>query len=182
VHGAAFSRGDGKAPVCADCHSAHQIQRADVSSWQLDVIRECGTCHVKRIETYRDTFHGQVTSLGFVRVATCAKCHGAHGILPSSDDRSMTSKARVLTTCQQCHADATAGFAQYDPHADKHDPERNPTLYWAALFMKWLLFGTFGFFGLHAVLWFPRGLVERRRQRRAAAADDASSGAGGETP
>ena len=55
------AKGNPKAPVCADCHSAHEIQRADVSSWQLDVIRECGTCHVNRIETYRDTFHGQVT-------------------------------------------------------------------------------------------------------------------------
>ena len=77
------AEGNAKAPVCADCHSAHQIQRADVSSWQLDVIRECGTCHVDKIKTYRDTFHGQVTSLGFVRVATCAACHGAHNILPS---------------------------------------------------------------------------------------------------
>jgi hypothetical protein len=107
VHGTAFGRGNPKAPVCSDCHSAHGIQRADVSSWQLDVIRECGTCHVNRIETYRDTLHGQVTSLGFVRVATCAACHGSHGILPASDPRSMTSKERVLSTCQQCHPRAT---------------------------------------------------------------------------
>ena len=167
VHGTAFAQGDGKAPVCSDCHSAHQIQRADVSSWQLDVIRECGTCHVENIKTYRDTFHGQVTSLGFVRVATCAACHGAHTILPSTDERSMTSKARVLTTCQQCHPDATEGFAQYDPHADKHNRDRNPTLYYASRFMTWLLVGVFGFFGLHAVLWLPRGLAERRRRSRA---------------
>src|SRR4029453_7803123 len=166
VHGAAFNRGDGKAPVCPDCHSAHQIQRVDAATWQLDVIRECGTCHVKRIETYRDTFHGQVTSLGFVRVATCGACHGAHGILPASDPRSMTSKARVLSTCRQCHANATARFAEYDPHADKHSRSRNPVLFYASEFMKWLLLGVFGFFGLHAVLWFPRGFAERRRNHR----------------
>ena len=166
VHGKAAARGDRKAPVCADCHTAHAIQRADVSSWQLDVIRECGTCHVNRIETYRDTFHGQVTSLGFVRVATCAACHGAHGILPTNDPQSMTSKERVLSTCQQCHPNATAGFAQYDPHADKHDRSRNPVLFYSSQFMKWLLLGVFGFFGLHAVLWLPRGFAERRRQRR----------------
>ena len=55
-------------PVCS-AEGEDGDQRADVTSWQLDVIRECGTCHVNRIETYRDTFHGQVTSLGFVRVA-----------------------------------------------------------------------------------------------------------------
>lgn len=163
VHGAEAAKGNRNAPVCSSCHSAHGIQRADLTSWQLDVIRECGTCHVDRIETYRDTFHGQVTSLGFVRVATCAACHGSHNILPASDPRSMTSKARVLSTCQQCHANATARFAQYDPHADKHNRERNPVLFFAAHGMKWLLIGTFAFFGLHAVLWFPRGFSERRK-------------------
>ena len=161
VHGEALGKANPRAPVCADCHSAHQIQRADVSSWQLDVIRECGTCHVDNIKTYRDTFHGQVTSLGFVRVATCAACHSAHNIHRSTDERSMTSPARVLSTCQQCHPNATAGFAKYDPHADKHDPKRNPFLYYASTFMTWLLFGTFAFFGLHAVLWLPRGFKHR---------------------
>jgi hypothetical protein len=42
VHGAAFATGDVKAPVCADCHSAHGIQRADTPAWQLGVIQECG--------------------------------------------------------------------------------------------------------------------------------------------
>jgi hypothetical protein len=108
---------------------------------------------VDKIKTYRDTFHGQVTSLGFVRVATCAACHSAHNIHGSTDERSMTSQARLLSTCQQCHPNATDGFAKYDPHADKDDPVRNPSLYYASTFMKWLLFGTFAFFGLHAGLW-----------------------------
>ena len=164
VHGAAFGSGDTRAPVCIDCHSAHQIQRADVTSWRLDVIRECGTCHSDKIKTYRDTFHGQVTSLGFVRVATCSDCHGAHGIYPGSDERSLVSATRVVSTCQQCHADATEGFTKYDPHADKHDPDRNPVLFYASEFMKWLLLGVFGLFGLHAVLWLPRGAAERRRK------------------
>ena len=176
VHGTAKANGGRRAPVCSDCHSAHQIQRADVTSWQLDVIRECGTCHADKIRTYRDTFHGQVTSLGFVRVATCAACHGAHAILPSGDERSMTSKARLLSTCRQCHAGATESFAQYDPHADKHDRARNPTLFYASRFMTWLLFGVFGFFGLHAALWFPRGFVERRRRAALAAKGDAVHG------
>lgn len=165
VHGAAFDGGNAKAPVCADCHSAHQIQRAEVTSWQLDVIRECGTCHAEKIKTYNDTFHGQVTSLGFVRVATCAACHGAHRIYPATDERSMTSQARILSTCQQCHPNATEGFTRFDPHADKHDPDRNPVLYFASQFMTWLLVGVFGFFGLHAAMWLPRGFRERNRQR-----------------
>ena len=80
----------------------------------------------------------------------------------------MTSKARVLSTCQQCHPNATAGFAGYDPHADKHNPDRNPVLFYASEFMKWLLLGVFGFFGLHALLWLPRGFAERRRHEAGA--------------
>ena len=164
VHGAASAKGNDKAPVCADCHTAHQIQRADVASWKLDTIRECGTCHVDKITTYRDTFHGQVTSLGFVRVAACSDCHGAHEIHGKGDPQSMVSPARVLSTCRKCHATAGENFAKYDPHADKHDAERNPVLFYAAGFMKWLLIGVFGVFGLHAVLWFPRGFAERRKK------------------
>jgi nitrate/TMAO reductase-like tetraheme cytochrome c subunit len=167
VHGAALARGDPKAPVCEDCHTAHNIQRADTTGWQLDVIRECGTCHIDKIKTYRDTFHGQITSLGFVRVATCASCHGPHAVYPKSDPRSTIASGRLLETCRQCHPTATARFAQYDPHADKNDHDRNPMLYYTATFMKWLLAGTFGFFGLHAVLWLPRGVVARRRSRAA---------------
>lgn len=163
-HGTALTSGNAKAPVCTDCHSAHAIQRADVASWKLDTVRECGTCHLDKIKTYRDTFHGQVTSLGFVRTARCSSCHGAHEVHPSSDPRSLVAPSRVLATCQTCHPDATAGFAAYDPHADKDDRERNPELYYASRFMHWLLIGVFGFFGLHALLWLPRSVSERRRR------------------
>ena len=165
VHGVAIAKGNDKAPVCADCHSAHQIQRADVASWKLDTIRECGTCHVDKITTYRDTFHGQVTSLGFVRVAACSDCHGAHEIYGKGDARSMVGPDKIVTTCQKCHPTANANFAKYDPHADKYDAARNPVLFYAAAFMKWLLIGVFGIFGLHAALWFPRGFRERRKAK-----------------
>lgn len=165
VHGAALGRGQLNAPVCADCHTAHAIQRADVTSWRLDVIKECGTCHEDKIKTYRDTFHGQVTSLGFVRVATCSDCHGAHEIHGKADARSTVSSARVLSTCRQCHQDATEKFTQYDPHADKHNRDRNPALYYASLFMTLLLGGVFSVFGLHTLLWLPRSLKARRDAR-----------------
>jgi hypothetical protein len=35
----------------------------------LDIVKECGTCHEDLFRTYRDTYHGQVTSLGFTRTA-----------------------------------------------------------------------------------------------------------------
>ncbi len=153
------------AATCVDCHSAHETQSTAAGAWRLDLVSECGTCHIDKIRTYRDTFHGQVTSLGFERVAKCSDCHGAHNIHSGSDPRSMVSDAQVLTTCQTCHAEAGPGFAEYDPHADKNDVERNPEMYYTATFMHWLLLGVFSVFGVHALLWFPRSAIERRRRR-----------------
>jgi nitrate/TMAO reductase-like tetraheme cytochrome c subunit len=170
AHGEAHANGNAKAPVCADCHTAHGIQRADNVSWRLDTVRECGTCHLEKIKTYRDTFHGQVTSLGFVRVATCSDCHTPHSVHKKDDPRSTVHDGALLTTCQKCHPAATPGFAQYDPHADKTDRAANPVLYFSAIGMKWLLAGTFGFFGLHTLLWLPRSAAALRRQRKHGAA------------
>lgn len=166
IHGQALRKGDARAPVCADCHTAHRIRRVDVEAWKLDVIRECGTCHEESIKTYRDTFHGQVTNLGFTRVAACADCHGSHEIFPKADPHSTVSAARVVGTCQKCHARANANFARYDPHADPHNLVRNPTLFYAARFMKILLIGVFAFFGLHTSLWLPRAIFDRRQKGR----------------
>ena len=156
IHGTKLAAGDRQGPVCSDCHTAHEIKRTDADAWKLDVLAECGSCHVQSLKTYRDTFHGQVTSLGFTRVASCADCHGAHDIHPKSDPRSTVSAEHRAATCGKCHPGAGAGFAKYDPHADKRDAERNPALYWTARFMQLLLGGVFIFFGLHTSLWFQR--------------------------
>lgn len=166
VHGAALAKGDPRAPVCADCHTAHSIKRADTEAWRLSVTAECGSCHIESQRTFRDTFHGQVTSLGFVRVAACADCHGAHDIYRRSDARSTVSPARLVTTCGRCHADANAGFVQYDPHADRVNKALNPTLYYAGKFMNLLLLGVFAFFGIHTALWLRRAIVARREAGR----------------
>ena len=147
-HGVALAAGNAQAPVCTDCHSAHAIQRADIASWKVDSVRECGTCHLDKIRTYRDTFHGQVTSLGFVRTAKCSDCHGAHEVHPVGP-RSLVAPDHAGDLpdlpCQR------NGGCRCDPHADKDDRDRNPELYYASR-MHWLLIGVFGFFGLHAVL------------------------------
>jgi hypothetical protein len=161
MHGKMRQDGVLAAPGCNDCHSAHSIQRHETTKFQTDVIKECGTCHADKLATYRDTFHGQVTALGYTRVATCASCHGAHDVLPASNPASKVSKQNRLKTCQACHADAGPNFASFDPHANRHDPERDPIYYYAAMFMEILLFGVFAFFGVHTALWFYRELREK---------------------
>jgi hypothetical protein len=160
-HGKLRQQGMEAAPGCNDCHSAHDIQRHELPRFQLDAIKQCGTCHQDLIESYRDTFHGKVTNLGYTTVATCAACHGAHEVLPASDPASKISPANRLATCQGCHPGASASFASWDPHANKHDRARSP-LYWlTARFMEILLAGVFAFFGIHTVFWFYRSLRVR---------------------
>ncbi len=162
VHFKALKSGNPRAPVCIDCHSAHEIKTPETVSWKVGVIKECGTCHADLIETYRDTYHGQVTELGFARVATCADCHGAHAIYAPSDPASSVSRQNLLSTCRKCHPTATANFTRYDPHADYKNRRRNPLLFHTARFMKWLLIGVFSFFGVHTLLWLPRSIQARR--------------------
>lgn len=161
MHGRLRQDGVLAAPGCTDCHSAHAIRQHETARFQTEVIKECGTCHADYLKTYRDTFHGQATALGYARMATCASCHGAHEVLPTSNPASSVSPQNRLQTCQKCHANASANFATFDPHANKHDKARNPLYFYAARFMELLLFGVFAFFGLHTVLWFYRSLREK---------------------
>lgn len=164
VHGQKLHAGDSGAPVCSDCHTAHEIARVETEAWKLEIIRECGSCHQESLRTYRDTFHGQVTALGFTRVARCSDCHGAHEIFPASDARSAVSPANRVATCRQCHPQASENFARFSPHADPKDRARNPGLYYAARFLNFLILGVFLFFGVHTGLWLIRSLVERPRE------------------
>jgi hypothetical protein len=161
IHGEQLAKGNPKVPVCSDCHSAHAIASGS-DARRLAILHQCGGCHERQLRTYRDTYHGQISEMGFSRVATCADCHSAHEIHPAGDVRSSVGPAKRLATCQKCHPGVGASFAKYDPHADTRDRGRNPILWATALFMKILLVGVFAFFGIHTVLWFPRSVKARR--------------------
>jgi hypothetical protein len=162
VHAAALKKGDTRAPSCADCHSAHTIQRADTDRWRLEATAECGSCHAQVVDSFRSTFHGKVTELGFARVASCADCHGAHDIRRKSDAASSVSTAQLVKTCGRCHAGANEQFVKYDPHPNPRDYNRSAVLWWANRFYWVVIPGCFGFFGLHSALWYRRAARERR--------------------
>jgi cytochrome c3-like protein len=156
IHAVALKKGSANAPICVDCHAAHAIQRTDTDAWRLKVTGECGTCHEKVVDSFRRTFHGKVTELGFARVASCADCHGAHDILPPSNAASTVSKAQLVETCGRCHPGANERFVAYDPHPDPTNYRRGAVLWWANRFYWVLIPGCFGFFGLHSALWYWR--------------------------
>jgi hypothetical protein len=166
MHGTVRQAGNSAAPTCIDCHSTHTIRQHASSAFQVDVMKECGGCHADFIKSYRDTYHGQVTQLGYTRIATCSSCHGAHEVLPASNPKSMISQENRTSTCRSCHPGANANFAAFKPHGNAHDRAGDPILYYTRLFMVWLLIGVFSFFGLHTLLWMARELREVRERRR----------------
>jgi DnaJ-class molecular chaperone len=99
VHSPLVTKTDKPLPVCEDCHTAHQIVRADQDAFKLEIMNRCGRCHSEIAKTYFDTYHGKVSRLGYTKTAKCYDCHGAHDIARVSDPRSHLSRQNVVATC-----------------------------------------------------------------------------------
>ncbi|MEW6702111.1 MAG: cytochrome c3 family protein [Bacteroidota bacterium] len=166
IHSPDITKTDKKLPVCKDCHLSHEINRVDLSDFKTSIIIQCGKCHEKVTETYFDTFHGKVSKLGSVRAARCYDCHGAHNILPVENPESKLSRGNIIETCKKCHANSNRKFVGYLTHATHHNREKYPYLFYTFWGMIILLVGTFTFFGIHTLMWFPRALKERKKISR----------------
>jgi len=150
-----------KAPTCFDCHLEHLIPPTGNDAWKLSLIKQCGTCHQEQINTYRKTYHGKVTKLGYASMAKCSDCHGSHEILAVTDDNSPLAQNQILSTCKKCHAGATQGFTKFYAHAEEGDRRRYPIMFYTFVFMTTLLISVFAFFLTHTLLWAYRSLKER---------------------
>jgi predicted CXXCH cytochrome family protein len=132
---------------CADCHRGDASQD-DMSAAMdrrkgfigkpkpADVPAFCGRCHsnadfmktynpgirIDQEREYSTSVHGKLLKKGDQNVATCASCHGAHGIRAVNDPVSKVYALNVAETCSKCHANADymKGFGiphdQYDKY------------------------------------------------------------------
>ncbi|RLB69277.1 MAG: cytochrome C, partial [Deltaproteobacteria bacterium] len=187
VHGKGLMAGNPDSPSCSDCHGLHNIKEMHVDDIHSATALEarkfhtdaCQKCHADEemmernkvytmaVETYEEGYHGKVERLGGATyVAGCADCHTAHKQLPPDDPESSISKQGLIETCSQCHPKANKNFVQYIPHADHHDKERYPLLYWTFIVMTGLLIGVFAFFWLHTALWLIRSYIEKNELRK----------------
>ncbi len=167
VHGKeVLQNGNPKAAICADCHTTHDVGAPVLDSTRLIITKNCGNCHQDELKSYIDTYHGQVNKLGYAFTAKCFDCHGSHKIQRVSDPSSNVHPNNRLKTCQNCHGDATAGFATFQPHANNHDFVRYPYTWIASRFMVGLLGGTFAFFWTHSVLWYYREFRDRQLEKK----------------
>jgi cytochrome b subunit of formate dehydrogenase len=188
VHGQGLMAGNPDSPSCADCHGLHDIKGLHVDDLHSKTAREarefhtkaCQRCHADQemmernnvntlsFKTYEHEYHGKVGRLGGAAyVAGCADCHTAHYQLPADNPNSSISSAKLVETCGQCHKEANENFVKYKPHANHHDKENYPVLYWTFIAMTGLLIGVFAFFWLHTALWLIRSYIEANKLRRA---------------
>ena len=162
VHGIeALDRNNQHAPTCFDCHQEHLIPPTGDKTWMLSLVKQCGSCHQEQMKTYRKTYHGKVTQLGYATMAKCSDCHGSHGIARVTEKTSLLSDQNILSTCRKCHPKATQGFTKFYAHAEETNREKYPVMFYTFLFMTTLLIGTFAFFFTHTFLWAYRSLKER---------------------
>ncbi len=165
VHGKELMKGNAKAAVCFDCHTAHEIDFPALGTSKLAITKNCGNCHQAQLKSYVETYHGQVNTLGYAYTAKCFDCHGNHTIQRVSDPAAAVYPANRLQTCQKCHEDATPGFVTFQPHATTSDFARYPQTWVASKFMILLLAGTLSFFWAHSALWWYREFRERQEHK-----------------
>jgi cytochrome b subunit of formate dehydrogenase len=166
VHGnEVMNKKNAGAAVCSDCHTAHAVESPTTGSIRLSIMKNCGGCHQQNFRSYRETYHGQVSTLGYAHAAKCFDCHGAHEVKRVSDPASTVHPNNRLETCRQCHVGATAGFATFQPHATTNDFQRYPHTWLASKFMLALLGGTLAFFWTHSALWFYREYKDRQQHK-----------------
>ncbi|MDD2918845.1 MAG: cytochrome c3 family protein [Rhodoferax sp.] len=160
-----------KAADCADCHTSHNVKKTSSSLVKLAITANCGSCHEENYASYRATYHGQITTLGYAHTAKCFDCHSSHDIEPSSNPASKMHLDNRLESCQECHSGrkdiplATTGFVSFSPHGTSTDFSTYPQIWVANKIMIQLLLGTFGFFWLHTLLWFYREFKERQQRK-----------------
>jgi predicted CXXCH cytochrome family protein len=101
VHQQSIARGDRLAPVCVDCHGAHDVKRPAVP--RALVSQTCATCHAGIAAAYAASVHGRAVAQGNADVPVCTDCHRAHDI---GGPRQVAWELRTPELCGSCHANA----------------------------------------------------------------------------
>jgi len=79
MHAQVAEAGNLDAPVCTECHGAHNVRPPDQPRSQISTT--CGKCHTEINQEYIQSIHGSVL-LGEENpdVPVCTDCHGVHNI------------------------------------------------------------------------------------------------------
>ncbi len=113
MHFDAMAEGKEDAPICTDCHGAHNVIRLTES--RAKVAQTCSTCHDDVADEYKDSVHGtQLLENDNPDVPVCITCHGVHNIASA---KTASFRQSSVDLCARCHADKKL-MGKYDISAD----------------------------------------------------------------
>ncbi len=104
VHLRVLAAGHREAPVCTDCHGAHDVSPPAQPRFKINLT--CARCHEKIFDVYAKSVHGA----GLVKqednpdVPTCTNCHSVHNI---EDPRTLQFRLQLPQLCVGCHTKKT---------------------------------------------------------------------------
>ncbi|GAB4461516.1 MAG: hypothetical protein Kow0070_19190 [Anaerolineales bacterium] len=100
MHAKAAEAGNLDAPICTDCHGAHDIRPPDEP--RSLISETCRQCHTQIVDTYRQSVHGAaLMAEENPDVPVCTDCHGVHNI---QDPRTAQFRVAEPELCAGCHA------------------------------------------------------------------------------
>lgn len=100
-HQRELAAGNRNAPICTDCHGAHDIQKPDVPPQRVSTT--CQKCHSTIYKDYASSVHGAAMQVGNTDVPMCTDCHGAH---TQEDPTTVAFRLNSPKICETCHGDA----------------------------------------------------------------------------
>jgi predicted CXXCH cytochrome family protein len=113
MHASAATAGNLEAPVCTDCHGAHNVRNPDEP--RSLISETCSKCHEQIVETYKKSVHGSaLIEDNNPDVPVCTDCHGVHNI---QDPRTIQFRVQSPELCAGCHANKEL-MAKYGLSAD----------------------------------------------------------------
>ena len=116
MHAQAATAGNLEAPICTDCHGAHNVRPPDQP--RAHISETCGQCHTEIFNEYKDSIHGSaLIQQDNPDVPVCTDCHGVHAI---HDPRTIDFRIASPEMCAGCHANAEL-MGKYDLSADVYD-------------------------------------------------------------
>jgi predicted CXXCH cytochrome family protein len=113
MHFDAMAEGKEEAPICTDCHTAHNVIRLTES--RVKIATTCSTCHDDIAEEYQESVHGTaLNEEDNPDVPVCITCHGVHNIASAT---TASFRQQSVQLCAKCHADKEL-MGEYDISAD----------------------------------------------------------------
>jgi predicted CXXCH cytochrome family protein len=101
IHAEMAIGGELGAPVCTDCHAAHNTRLPNQP--RALISETCGQCHAETLSVYKQSIHGwELIEQDNPDVPVCTDCHGVHNI---QDPRTAQFRIDSPELCAGCHAD-----------------------------------------------------------------------------